>query len=197
VALALAFASALCLSPFGGSQFVLAASGPGTVIGWGADNMNQRGVPPYTPHVIAISAGANHSLALTSAGSVVAWGDDTFGETDVPLDLPGVIAISAGANHSLALKSDGTVVSWGSNIKAQTFIPAGLADVVAISAGWDFSLALGGVRMPSQAQPQGLFTRELQWVITGILGLIGLEVLVSYLWWHRKVVGTVPPRRQP
>jgi hypothetical protein len=137
-------------------------------------------------------------LALKSDGTVVGWGDNRlFQSSSVPPGLSGVVAISAGANHSLALKSDGTVVSWGSNIKAQTFVPAGLADVVAISAGWDFSLALGGTKTPNQAQPQGLFTRELQWVITGILGLIGLEVLVSYLWWHRKVVGTVPPRRQP
>jgi hypothetical protein len=101
-----------------------------------------------------------------------------------------VVAISAGANHSLALKADGTVVAWGSNIKAQTFVPAGLSGVIAISAGWDFSLALGGIRTSQyvavQAQPEGFFTRELQWVITVILGVIGLEVLAWYLVLRRR-----------
>ena len=83
-------------------------------------------------------------------------------------------------------------MSWGSNSKAQTRVPEGLTNVTAISAGWDFSLALGGTTpqyIAAQAQPQGLFTRELQWVITGILGLIGLEVLVWYLVVRRRREG--------
>jgi len=37
-----------------------------------------------------------------------------------------------------------------------------------------------------QAQPEGFFTRELQWVITAILGVIGLEVLAWYLVLRRR-----------
>ena len=88
VAFAMALASVFAISPLG-LQPVLAASGPGTVIGWGADNLNQRGVPPYLSDAIAISAGANHSLALRTDGSVIAWGDDAFGQAHAGSVLAG------------------------------------------------------------------------------------------------------------
>ena len=77
-------------------------------------------------HVIAVSAGLNHSLAITAAGAVWSWGHGALGQlghgdTQDPL-LPKkveaftgqrVVAVSAGMYHSLALTADGSVWSWG------------------------------------------------------------------------------------
>ena len=128
VAMTLAFASALSLSPLSGigAQRVLAGSGIGTVAGWGADNLNQRAIPPNLSDVTAISAGANHVLARLSDGTVIAWGDNRYGQAHVPRGLDTAMAISAGANHSLALESNGTIDAWGDDTFGQTEIPDGL-----------------------------------------------------------------------
>ena len=77
-------------------------------------------------HVVAVSAGPNHSLALTADGSVWSWGYGAFGKLghgDVQDQLlpkkveafadQRVIAASVGQHHSLALTADGSVWSWG------------------------------------------------------------------------------------
>lgn len=92
-------------------------------------------------HVVAISAGEEHSLALLTNGTVVAWGYNAHGElgngaasttgcmcSDTPVQVVGVggtgtlsnvVAISAGGLFNLALLSDGTVVAWGYNTNGQ------------------------------------------------------------------------------
>ena len=144
------------------SNYALALSAKGTVIGWGS----YPAIPASLSGVIAISAGSHSvALALKSDGTVVNWGSTLT----VPAGLTGVTAISAGRGLSygdvfaLALKSDGTVVAWGSNNAGQANIPAGLSGVTAISAGVGFALALksdgtvvGWGSAPGSTVPAGL-----------------------------------------
>jgi hypothetical protein len=118
------------------------ATGFGTVVGWGLNNIGQTTIPADLTGVTAIAAGYFHSLALKSDGTVAGWGGNSNGELAIPTDLTGVTAISAFYLHSLALKSDGMVVGWGQNSDGQGTIPADLTDVTAIAAGGFHSLAL-------------------------------------------------------
>jgi GH25 family lysozyme M1 (1,4-beta-N-acetylmuramidase) len=125
----------------------IAALLPGTVIGWGSQE-----VPQFAPETrfMRIAAGGAHSLALKFDGTVAAWGNNDWGQSTVPAGLNGISAIAAGYRHSLALKSDGTVVAWGAGGPGQSdnpnygqsTVPVGLNGVVAIAAGWYHSLAL-------------------------------------------------------
>ena len=92
-----------------------------------------------TAHVVAISAGFEHSLVLLSDGSVMSWGSNKMSQlgngTQVTASVPtavcapnvtscppgspsssylhGVKAIAAGAFFSLALLDDQTLMAWG------------------------------------------------------------------------------------
>jgi hypothetical protein len=137
-ALLLCFAAALV---FIGNAAALALA-PGTVVGWGNNDLGQTSIPAGLNGVVAITAGNWHGLALKSHGTVVGWGRNAQAQASVPAGLSGAIAIAAGAAFSLALKDDGTVIGWGSNDAGQISIPAGLTGVVAIAAGGFHSMAL-------------------------------------------------------
>jgi alpha-tubulin suppressor-like RCC1 family protein len=115
------------------------------VIGWGANNVNQREpAAGVNNNISAIASGLNHSIALRSNGTVIAWGNNANGalRITVPPGAINVSAIAAGADHSLALRSNGMVVAWGINTSGQSTVPAGLSGVRAIGAGGDHSIAV-------------------------------------------------------
>ena len=119
----------------------------GRVIGWGANNVNQR-EPAFAVNnnIAAIASGLSHSIALKSNGTVIAWGNQITApsESRVPASVAiSVSAIAAGADHSLALRSNGSVVAWGMNSFGQSTVPgAALSGVRAIGAGGDHSIAV-------------------------------------------------------
>lgn len=136
-----------------GTQHSVALMSDGTVVTWGGNKYGQLGYDSptlcsltsslsmgcsYTPtkveapgfdHIIAISAGSDHTLALKSDGTVWTWGRNGKGQlgngsaisespNPIPLPVPnlsGITAIAAGAYHSLAVKNNGTVWAWGDN----------------------------------------------------------------------------------
>jgi alpha-tubulin suppressor-like RCC1 family protein len=139
-----------------GAHFNLALTEGGEVWAWGKNTYGQLGdgtsgnvrkLPTkvktpvgsgYLDHVVAISAGYDHSLALTDDGRVYAWGRNHKGqvgdgsdtllhtrpvEVAVPLGAPGgagtTTAIAAGGDHTLALTTAGTILAWGDNAKGQ------------------------------------------------------------------------------
>jgi alpha-tubulin suppressor-like RCC1 family protein len=118
----------------------------GRVIGWGANDVNQREpAAAVNNNLSAIASGTSHSIALKSNGTVIAWGNPNNGgiRINVPAGaLANVSAIAAGADHSLALRSNGTVVAWGINNFGQSSVPGGLSGVRAIGAGGDHSIAV-------------------------------------------------------
>ncbi|HZO84697.1 MAG TPA: immunoglobulin domain-containing protein, partial [Verrucomicrobiae bacterium] len=117
----------------------------GRVIGWGANNVNQREpAAGVNNNISAIASGVSHSIALKSNGTVIAWGNPNNGaiRITVPAGAVSVSAIAAGADHSLALRSNGTVVAWGINNLGQSTVPGGLSGVRAIGAGGDHSIAV-------------------------------------------------------
>ena len=154
----------------GGIFHSLALQTNGTVVAWGAGQINdpsdgnydygQAIVPAGLSNVVAIAGGFFHSLALTADGTVVAWGAGQtnnpsdgvdYGQSIVPAGLSNVVAIAGGGYHSLALTADGTVVAWGAGQTnnpsdeadyGQSIVPAGLSNVVAIAGGGYHSLAL-------------------------------------------------------
>jgi alpha-tubulin suppressor-like RCC1 family protein len=136
-----------------GTRHSVALTSDGKVWTWGGDHYGQLGItssPTQTcaitsvftmpctatagelqglDHVIAISAGSDHTVALKNDGTVWTWGYNGSGQlgngaaldespnptpTQVP-GLSGITAIAAGTYHSLALKNDGTVWGWGYN----------------------------------------------------------------------------------
>jgi len=151
----------------GGFYHSLALKTDGTVVAWGAGQVNsgldpqygQAIVPSGLTDAVGLAAGFYHSLALESNGTVVAWGAGTnnsgsyphYGQAMVPVEATAnIMAVAAGAYHSLALNSNGTVVAWGAGTNntgvsphyGQSAVPTGLSNVVAIAAGAYHSLAL-------------------------------------------------------
>lgn len=141
-----------------GTRHSVALMSDGTVWTWGGNHYGQLGYTPginsltgtdsctitssykmtcsYDPkkvagldHIIAISAGSDHTLALKGDGTVWAWGYNKNGQLgtgsatgESPIQIPaqvpgltGITAIAAGSYHSLALKNDGTAWAWGDN----------------------------------------------------------------------------------
>ncbi|HOB97598.1 MAG TPA: immunoglobulin domain-containing protein [Verrucomicrobiota bacterium] len=127
-----------------GSDFYLALTGGGDVLGWGGIVLP----PPNLDDVVELAAGGGHALARRVGGEVVAWGDNRAGQCIVPDGLSNVVALAAGFAvpgkyaHSMALQRDGTVVAWGDNSGSQCQVPASLKEVVAIAAGAGHSVAL-------------------------------------------------------
>ena len=168
----------------GGGFHSLALTTAGNVYSWGHNNYGQLGngtiadsnqpvqvtLANGTPlsHIVAISAGNNHSMALTDGGQVYAWGFNVNGQVgdgsttqrNSPVLIPNfnnVVAIAAGGFHSLALTGNGSVYSWGYNSFGQLGYgvkdiaahasPApipGLTGITAIAGGGYHSLALSG-----------------------------------------------------
>jgi len=111
--------------------------GEGGVLGHGdeRDQALPKRIEAFADHhVIAASAGVNHTLAITAEGAVWAWGADPRswsntlvgilgdGSRDLASFIPKkvealagqtFVAVSAATEHSLALTADGAVWSWG------------------------------------------------------------------------------------
>jgi alpha-tubulin suppressor-like RCC1 family protein len=145
-----------------GTRHSVALMSDGTVWAWGGNHYGQLGYTPgvnfltgndsctitsaftmkcsYDPkqvpgldHIVAVSAGSDHTLALKGDGTVWALGYNNNGQLgtgsfsgETPVQTPvqvtgltGITAIAAGAYHSLALKDDGTVWAWGDNSQGQ------------------------------------------------------------------------------
>ena len=136
------------VSVSGGAGHVLALTGVGDVLAWGANNYGQLGNGGTAPEgsgsatplpVAGLGTGvrqvatgtAYSSFALRANGSVAAWGWNSHGQlgngttTDSPtpvnvlgLDQP-AISVAVGGYHGLAVMADQTVRSWGSNLSGQ------------------------------------------------------------------------------
>lgn len=146
-----------------GQAHALALKADGTVVAWGASNVQKWVVPPgiYVnaaygqldvpfglTGVVAVAAGSFHNLALKSDGTLAAWGLNDAGQASVPAAATNVVAIAAGYAHSLALRADGSVLAWGTNQYGLTNVPATAVNVVAIAAGNSHCLALRADGVP-------------------------------------------------
>jgi hypothetical protein len=122
-----------------------------TVSGWGGYDSGQSRTPASLAgrHVVAVSAGDDHSLALTSDGAVTGWGWNGDGQAVPPADLRSgaakAVGIDAGEHHSLAVLADGGVRAWGARgdtDEGQADVPVDLPPVRQVAAGRYHSLAL-------------------------------------------------------
>jgi alpha-tubulin suppressor-like RCC1 family protein len=120
------------------SNFGLALTTNGTVLGWNGPGFYSQTPPAGLSNVVAISAGARHSLALKSDGTVVGWGDNSQLQLNFPFGLTNVVAISAGEFYSLALKNNGTAVASGNSHP----VPADATNLIAIAVGYAYGLGL-------------------------------------------------------
>jgi len=96
-------------------------------------------------HVVAVSAGTNHSLCVTMDGAVYAWGQNGFGQLGLSKTttqgnasmeqkfLPRrletlrhafIVMVAAGERHSMALSKAGEVFCWGDNKSGQLGVAA-------------------------------------------------------------------------
>ena len=125
----------------------------------------------FDPHIVEISAGADHTLALGDDGRVFAWGNNADGQlgdgttiarsqpvrvdtSGTPMDGAHIAQVSAGDYYSLALAEDGRVFSWGGNGFATlgdgtqydrpqpVEVHTGDADITQVAAGPEHALAL-------------------------------------------------------
>ena len=157
---------------FAGWQTSFAILADRSVVGWGLNAVDLRGIhgSPCAPQPVpglagsvAIAVGNTHHLALTADGGVLEWGwalgcrgPDLVWLSPQRVDLPAQArAIAAGRDHALVLTVDGRVLAWGDNTLGRLGIDAGAdptrptavigldgARVVAIAAGWGSSFAL-------------------------------------------------------
>ncbi|MFG2111448.1 Ig-like domain repeat protein [Streptomyces sp. NPDC048718] len=128
-----------------GTNFGLALTSDGRVLGWGDNPYGQLGdgtttsrlTPVYADipagtEITALTTGANHTLATTADGRFLSWGSNSAGQlgdgthtnrtTPVEVNLPAgtrVTDFTAGYSHSVVLTSDGRVLAWGSNNAGQ------------------------------------------------------------------------------
>ena len=117
---------------FAGWQTSFAILADGSVVGWGLNAVDLRGIDgsPCAPQpvpgladAVAIAVGDTHRLALTGDGDVLEWGwalgsrgPDRAWLSPQRVDLPAQArAIAAGRNHALVLTVDGRVLAWGDN----------------------------------------------------------------------------------
>ena len=81
-------------------------------------------------HLVAISAGNQHTCALSTEGEIYCWGFGRFGQlghgsfSDSPVPVRVAAqqhfrVVSAGATHTCAIATDGTVFCWGGNWHGQ------------------------------------------------------------------------------
>lgn len=134
-----------------------------------ADRLSPVRITSLANHIIAVSAGYNHTLALQSDGQVLAWGGNDKGQlgdgtlTNRPAPIAtGVVSalqVSAGNRFSAALTFstsfyNGTVTTWGANSLGQLGIGTtsdynasptminNFTNIAFVSAGADHTVAL-------------------------------------------------------
>ena len=124
-----------------------------TIRCWGSNESRQH---TNQQHVVALTAGGDHTCWLKENGTAGCVGDDTAGQSAPPAASEGNIdqepytysAISAGKNHTCAIEADGnsvqtagTVRCWGSNDAGQSTPPSGVV-FDQISAGSNHTCGL-------------------------------------------------------
>ncbi len=126
-----------------GDYHSCAIAANGRVVCWGENSAGQLGngtmINQNTPvdvidlggHVLALTAGGQHSCALTDTGAVKCWGRNDFGQLGdgtntnrtAPVEVAGltggVRAVSAGHMHTCAVMTTGSVKCWGRNGNGQ------------------------------------------------------------------------------
>lgn len=113
-----------------GYDHTLGLLNDGTVVGWGNnDGEKASGAIEAAAdvvlaasaairnqlHIVAVSAGYDHSLALLNSGQVVGWGQNSFGQTTVPKlgDDDFYVEIAAGKYFSIGRSNTGRIITWG------------------------------------------------------------------------------------
>lgn len=118
-------------------------TGTGAVMCWGANNNGKLGdnttqhrtQPTYVynldDHMVAISAGDQHSCAVDDQGTAFCWGSNSYGQlgndsnikSSIPVTVTGLITtavdITSGSDSTCAITNGGGVKCWGSNASGQ------------------------------------------------------------------------------
>ncbi len=127
------------------SDYALALTADGRVVGWGSEYTQAAEVPEGLSDVVDIAAGGGFALALKADGTVEAWGYSWEGATEVPASVTSAVAVAAVEwVAGIALLADGRLEAWGDQENYY-----GLTEVPVSTAG--FTAAVSGANFPTAA----------------------------------------------
>lgn len=185
-----------------GRDHGFALKNDGSVVGWGAADLNQLAVPAsvFQFPITKIACGWNHTLALTSTGKVLAWGPDN-GALLVS-SFTDIVDIAAGNGFSLGLKANGTIqvqisdgnqdvlIGYAREVSNAKAIAAGAQHVLALKT--DGTVVAFGRNTEGQSSvPFGL--SGVVAIAAGPYHSLALTSNGSVVTWGRMGDGALPP----
>ncbi|MFM2310642.1 MAG: hypothetical protein RLY87_2764 [Chloroflexota bacterium] len=121
-----------CIALTTSAHCLYALRANGMVAGWSRRPTELVTLPPQTPRLRAIAAGADSLLGLTEDGTVLLWGTSE----PVPSPVAQVLQIAAGAHHWVAMSAT-RVWLWGNTVGQDASVLSHITDAPFMIAAAD------------------------------------------------------------